>query len=63
MWSMAAYVTRTHPWDAGLVGTLLNGMDPWLGEESIRRLQRKGVEVWLGNPATEVRRAPSPPQF
>ena len=29
---------------------LLNGMDSWLGEETAGRLQRKGVEVWLGNP-------------
>ena len=33
---------------------LLNGMDPWLGERAVRRLQQKGVEVWLSNPATEV---------
>jgi NADH:ubiquinone reductase (H+-translocating) len=33
---------------------LLNGMDLWLGETAVRRLQRKGIEVWLGNPATEV---------
>ena len=36
---------------------LLNGMDSWLGEETAGRLQRKGVEVWLGNPATEVSEA------
>ena len=36
---------------------LLNGMDPWLGETSVRRLQQKGVEVWLDNPATEVSEA------
>ena len=36
---------------------LLNGMDPWMGEEAARRLQRKGVEVWTGNPATEVSEA------
>jgi NADH:ubiquinone reductase (H+-translocating) len=34
--------------------TLLNGMDQWLGETAVRRLQQKGVEVWLSNPATEV---------
>lgn len=33
---------------------LLSGMDPWLGETTARRLQDKGVEVWLGNPATDV---------
>jgi NADH dehydrogenase len=33
---------------------LLGGMDPWLGETARHRLERKGVEVWLGNPATEV---------
>jgi NADH dehydrogenase len=37
--------------------TLLNGMDPWLGQRAVRRLQRKGVEVWLDNPATEVSQA------
>jgi NADH dehydrogenase len=36
---------------------LLNGMDPWLGDTAVRRLQRKGIEVWLGNPATEVSEA------
>jgi len=36
---------------------LLNGMDPWLGDETARRLWQKGVEVWLGNPATEVSEA------
>jgi NADH dehydrogenase len=29
-------------------------MDPWQGEEAARRLRQKGVEVWLGNPATQV---------
>ncbi|HZO28469.1 MAG TPA: NAD(P)/FAD-dependent oxidoreductase [Chloroflexota bacterium] len=36
---------------------LLNGIDPWMGEEAVRRLQRKGVEVWLDNPATDVSEA------
>src|SRR5215213_4900755 len=35
--------------------TLLNGMDPWIGETAVRRLREKGVEVSLANPATEVR--------
>jgi NADH:ubiquinone reductase (H+-translocating) len=29
-------------------------MDPWLGETAARRLQAKGVDVLLSNPATEV---------
>jgi NADH dehydrogenase len=33
---------------------LLNGMDPWLGEATARRIQAKGVELRLANPATEV---------
>jgi NADH dehydrogenase len=33
---------------------LLNGMDPWLGETTRQRLSEKGIEVALGNPATEV---------
>jgi len=37
--------------------SLLNGMEPWLGEVADRRLQQKGVEIWLSNPATEVSEA------
>ncbi|MCC7372342.1 MAG: NAD(P)/FAD-dependent oxidoreductase [Chloroflexi bacterium] len=33
---------------------LLNGMDPWLGETAARRMQEHGIELLLGNPATEV---------
>jgi hypothetical protein len=33
---------------------LLNGMDPWLSEAATRRIQARGVDVRLGNPATEV---------
>lgn len=33
---------------------LLYGMDPWIGETARRRLEEKGIEVALANPATEV---------
>ena len=36
---------------------LLNGMDPWLGETALLRLNEKGIELLLGNPATEVTEA------
>lgn len=35
--------------------SLLNGMDPWLGEAAARRIRAKGIELLLGNPAVEVR--------
>lgn len=36
---------------------LLSGMDPWLGDTALLRLNEKGIELLLGNPATEVTEA------